>query len=329
MLDLDASFTIDQEARLRLIHKDGQLHRRQSLAPFSTARTKMSHKYLKRATSNLEAAMQIFDPDSPSSASRLTEIGGENTIPGIESVSKACKSGLMRAKKQLKAFLSKKPDSSSDGRGAASEENLKKFSVTSFRAASTKERIHISQSTGHNFKMTRIHKTVNCNLCNKLLNRSLLLQGYRCCGCKLTFHKECANFAAKIPCASPIVSPVREHFMFKRPWESMRTPRPSISTLILEKQGGQLPFGSFNLTKTQQQADPNPLLIESINDLRQFSVFIFKKQSQLGNSKHKRETIADAIFKRSLKEFHMELIGKKQTKFFPLIYLEMQEWKPF
>jgi myosin-9 len=39
-------------------------------------------------------------------------------------------------------------------------------------------------------------------------------------------------------------------------------------------------------------------------------VFIFKKQCQLDQEK-KRDTIVDAIFKKSLREFHMELIGSE------------------
>lgn len=41
---------------------------------------------------------------------------------------------------------------------------------------------------------------------------------------------------------------------------------------------------------------------------REFSVFIFKKQSHL-SQQNKRETVVDAIFKRTLREFHKELIG--------------------
>ena len=53
------------------------------------------------------------------------------------------------------------------------------------------------------------------------------------------------------------------------------------------------------------------LLIESTDDLRAFSVFIFKKQQlQLVDlNKNRRETIVDAVFNRSLREFHKELIG--------------------
>ena len=39
-----------------------------------------------------------------------------------------------------------------------------------------------------------------------------------------------------------------------------------------------------------------------------FSVFIFKKQTGLQDTS-KRDTVVDAIFKKSMREFHMELIG--------------------
>lgn len=51
------------------------------------------------------------------------------------------------------------------------------------------------------------------------------------------------------------------------------------------------------------------MIVESVEDLRQFSVFIFKKQSNLDQKKSKRDTVVDALFKKSLREFHMELIG--------------------
>ncbi|KAK6013917.1 hypothetical protein OSTOST_20740 [Ostertagia ostertagi] len=66
---------------------------------------------------------------------------------------------------------------------------------------------------------------------------------------------------------------------------------------------------SFNLNKTKQQTDPGNMIVESTEDLRQFSVFIFKKQSNLDQKKNKRDTVVDALFKKALREFHMELIG--------------------
>lgn len=57
------------------------------------------------------------------------------------------------------------------------------------------------------------------------------------------------------------------------------------------------------------QTDPGNMIVESVEDLRQFSVFIFKKQSNLDQKKSKRDTVVDALFKKSLREFHMELIG--------------------
>lgn len=88
----------------------------------------------------------------------------------------------------------------------------------------------------------------------------------------------------------------------KTPYRGSRTPRTSLSPLSSSQ------HGSFNLTKTKQQTDPVDLIIESTDDLRQFSVFIFKKQCNLDQEK-KRETAVDSIFKKSLREFHMELIG--------------------
>lgn len=49
--------------------------------------------------------------------------------------------------------------------------------------------------------------------------------------------------------------------------------------------------------------------MESSDDLRQFNVFIFKKLSKIEQDVKKRDTLVDAIFKKALKEFHMEIIS--------------------
>uniref|UniRef100_A0A1I7XGK0 Myosin motor domain-containing protein n=1 Tax=Heterorhabditis bacteriophora TaxID=37862 RepID=A0A1I7XGK0_HETBA len=101
-------------------------------------------------------------------------------------------------------------------------------------------------------------------------------------GCKLCFHKECASFAKSIPCqpASPVRSPTRLYSP-KRPWDIVKQ-RQSTSPLPSSAGGSW----TFNLNKTKQQ-----------------------KQANLDHDKSKRDTIVDAIFKKSLREFHMELIG--------------------
>uniref|UniRef100_A0A158QZM2 Unconventional myosin-IXb (inferred by orthology to a human protein) n=1 Tax=Nippostrongylus brasiliensis TaxID=27835 RepID=A0A158QZM2_NIPBR len=92
-----------------------------------------------------------------------------------------------------------------------------------------------------------------------------------------------------------------------------------------DEAGSAYSRSSFNLNKTKQQVmlpwfhgsstdghlqtDPGNMIVESTEDLRQFSVFIFKKQSNLDQKKNKRDTVVDALFKKSLREFHMELIG--------------------
>lgn len=51
------------------------------------------------------------------------------------------------------------------------------------------------------------------------------------------------------------------------------------------------------------------MIIQSTDDLRQFNVFIFKKFVTLEQNVRKRDTMVDAIFKKALREFHMEIIG--------------------
>ncbi|KAK5970322.1 Unconventional myosin-IXa [Trichostrongylus colubriformis] len=131
-----------------------------------------------------------------------------------------------------------------------------------------------------------------------------ITQVYKCTHCKLCFHKECSSFAKSLPChlSSPVRSPTRFGSP-RRAWDIVSKPRPSTASETSSYSR------SFNLNKTKQQTDPGNMIVESTEDLRQFSVFIFKKQSNLDQKKNKRDTVVDALFKKSLREFHMELIG--------------------
>jgi hypothetical protein len=76
----------------------------------------------------------------------------------------------------------------------------------------------------HQFKPTRVSKTDKCALCNRQMSGLLMIQGFRCFGCKLIFHKECANFATKIPCTTPLTSPnpsCKISEVGRKPWDKM------------------------------------------------------------------------------------------------------------
>ncbi|VDK54437.1 unnamed protein product [Gongylonema pulchrum] len=118
-----------------------------------------------------------------------------------------------RAKKQLKAFLSRRSESvfsEDEGRDSL--------------GASTTLMEGISASTSkpakHNMKISRLHRNESCALCNKNLT-GILIQGYKCMRCKLSFHKECSSFACNIPCqATPAQSPRPEIVVApKKVWE--------------------------------------------------------------------------------------------------------------
>ncbi|KAI3421294.1 hypothetical protein GPALN_014914 [Globodera pallida] len=300
-LDLDASFVLEN-ARLKLIKSHDQkqfeklMHRRQSLA--ATASTKKL-KMLRRAASTESDQIQL--EEDTNTVSKITS--------SLSKVApRACKSGFMKAKKQLKALLTK-AGRQGTCEGTFSEESLNMEGPSSSTRSSSKEaeKLLLKHHQCHNFKPSRLHKGDKCDLCNRPLS-GLLVQGFKCYGCKLLFHKECATFAVKIPCTSPITSPPpQREAAFRRPWDIMvgKTPRNSLAG-VSPCRVSFLPITSFNLTKTKQMTDPTALLIESIDDLREFSVFIFKKQTYIGQQ-NKRETLVDAIFKRSLREFHMEL----------------------
>uniref|UniRef100_A0A1I8BZ14 Myosin motor domain-containing protein n=1 Tax=Meloidogyne hapla TaxID=6305 RepID=A0A1I8BZ14_MELHA len=253
-LALDADFILE-DARLKLIQshsyeaKRKMMQRRQSLA--ATTASARKHKMLRRAAST--ESDQIQDSTS------------KNKIPS--SISKVCpkaKSSFLKATKQLKALLKK---AGRQGAVDVGEGTHFEFDVihSSSTRSSSKE---CDKLRFHQFKPSRVCKTDKCALCNRQMTGILMIQGLRCFGCKLIFHKDCANFASKIPCTTPLTSPNPIYKMSeagRRPWDRI-----------------------------------------------EFSVFIFKKQSHLGQQ-NKRETVVDAIFKRALREFHMELIGMEAT----------------
>ncbi|ULU10712.1 hypothetical protein L3Y34_014757 [Caenorhabditis briggsae] len=197
------------------------------------------------------------------------------------------KLGFQKAKKNLKALFGRKEDEEEPSPGP------------SFSSELTPD-VFISKD--HQFKMSRLHRQEICALCNRHLT-NFISQAHKCQRCKMCLHKECFVFASSIPCnpTSPVRSPTRLHSP-KRPWDLMPHKQRQSSSPIPTT-------GTFSLTKTKQQTDPGNMVVESTEDLRQFSVFIFNKTSTLSGTTSKRDTIVDAVFKKSLKSFHMELLG--------------------
>lgn len=278
--ELDATFIVENK-KLKLIEAADEVtafRRRQSIATTGSA-TKL--KMLRRAASSEADQIAIPEPIVPMSP---------------ESKTKSRRMGFTRAKKQLKAFLSRRSDSilsEDEGRDSLGT------STTLMETAST------SKPAKHTLKMSRLHRNEYCALCNKNLT-GILVQGHKCSKCKLSFHKECSSFASNIPCQlTPAQSPRPDAAPPKKAWEikSAWSPRQSFAPLVLQ------PIKSFSLHKTKQQTDPSDMIIECVDDLRQFNVFIFKKLINLENSPKKRDTLIDAIFKKACKEFHMEIIG--------------------
>uniref|UniRef100_A0A158P6T6 Myosin motor domain-containing protein n=1 Tax=Angiostrongylus cantonensis TaxID=6313 RepID=A0A158P6T6_ANGCA len=186
--------------------------------------------------------------------------------------------GFTKAKKNLKALFGRRSDSANDEDAEDVE---------------TPSSLPSTASYEHHLKISRLHRLDTCAVCNRHLT-GFISQAYKCAQCKLCFHKECSSFANSLQCQpfSPMRSPTRFSSP-RRPWDIVRS--------IYSR--------TFNLNKTKQQTDPGNMIVESTEDLRQFSVFIFKKQSNLNQKKNKRDTVVDALFKKSLREFHMELIG--------------------
>ncbi|VDM37297.1 unnamed protein product [Toxocara canis] len=283
-IDLDATFILEDK-KLKLIDEkpEGDFRRRQSLATtFSTTKLKM----LRRAASTESA-------QSPLKEERFKE------SQSPEGKSKPKRTGFTRARKHLKAFLTRRSDSGhSDDDDAHDSLHCSSTLVESCASTST-----LVKKT-HSFKLTRLHRAESCALCNKNLT-GLLVQGNKCTNCKLSFHKECTAFAASIPCQAPLQPSRVETSPPKRTWD-IRTswsPRHSLAPLNIHTPK------SFNLFKTKQQTDPSDMIIQSTDDLRRFNVFIFKKVTKLEENVLKRDTMVDAIFKKALKEFHMEIIG--------------------
>lgn len=272
-IELDATFILE-DTKLKLIEEgEGGHHRRQSLAPTAST-TKL--KMLRRANSTESNHFSVNRHDDTFATIQLNNSTKQK---------KLTKLGFTKAKKNLKALFGRKEEEEDPTPG------------TSFNNELSPENCNKE----HQFKMSRLHRQEICALCNRHLT-GFISQAHKCLRCKMCLHKECAAFASSLPChpSSPLRSPTRLHSP-KRPWDIVtHKPRHSTSPLV---------SGTFSLTKTKQQTDPGNMVVESTEDLRLFSVFIFNKTTTLNTDSSKRDTIVDAVFKKSLKAFHMELLG--------------------
>ncbi|VDO31638.1 unnamed protein product [Brugia timori] len=279
--ELDATFILEDK-KLKLVEapRDSAIFKRR-ISSASTGTTKKM-KMFRRAASTETDRLSISEHMIPSSP---------------ESKSKSRKIGFMRAKKHLKAFLSRRSDS-------VLSIDESRDSLTACTTLMETIKASASVSTKHNLKLSRLHRNEICALCNKNFT-GILIKGNKCTECKLSFHKECSSFASNIPCQTVIRSLRPDDTPPKKEWEikSSLSPKQSFAPLVLH------PAKSFSLHKTKQQTDPSDMIIESDDDLRHFNVFIFKKLMKLENNKKKRDTQIDAIFKKAFKEFHMEIIG--------------------
>uniref|UniRef100_A0A915PKD8 Uncharacterized protein n=1 Tax=Setaria digitata TaxID=48799 RepID=A0A915PKD8_9BILA len=269
--ELDATFILEDK-KLKLVEtpRDSAIFKRRISLASTGAPKKM--KMFRRAASTETDRISIAEHMVPSSP---------------ESKTKSKRIGFRRAKKHLKAFLSRRSDSV-----VSVDESRDSLVASSTLIETTKTSNSVPLK--HNLKISRLHRNESCALCNKNLT-----------GCKLSFHKECSSFASNIPCQILSQSLRPDDTPPKKAWEikSAWPPKQSFAPLVLQ------PVKSFSLHKTKQQTDPSDMIIETDDDLRQFNVFLFKKLMNLENNKKKRDTQIDAIFKKAFKEFHMEIIG--------------------
>uniref|UniRef100_A0A8R1DFX9 Uncharacterized protein n=1 Tax=Caenorhabditis japonica TaxID=281687 RepID=A0A8R1DFX9_CAEJA len=133
-------------------------------------------------------------------------------------------------------------------------------------------------SKDHQFKMSRLHRQEICALCNRHLT-NFISQAHKC--------------------QSGMQNVSSQGMLRVRLFHSMQSDVASSianTTTLAEKAVG------FD-------TDPGNMVVESTEDLRQFSVFIFNKTTNLSENTTKRDTVVDAVFKKSLRAFHMELLG--------------------
>ncbi|CAG9541021.1 unnamed protein product [Cercopithifilaria johnstoni] len=279
--ELDATFILeDKKLKLIEVPRDSTIFKRR-ISSASTGTTKKT-KMLRRAASTETDRISISE---------------HMILSSPESKSKSRKMAFMRAKKHLKAFLSRHSDSI-----LSIGESRDSLTASTTLVEATKA--PVSVVTQHNLKLSRLHRNETCVLCNKNFT-GILVKGNKCTECKLSFHKECSSFASNIPCHVMTHSFRPNDMPPKKEWETKPSwlPKQSFAPLVFH------PAKSFSLHKAKQQTDPSDMIIESYSDLRQFNVFIFKKLMKLESNKKKRDTRIDAIFKKAFKEFHMEIIG--------------------
>ncbi|KAK6730480.1 hypothetical protein RB195_007130 [Necator americanus] len=279
-IELDATFILE-DTKLKLIEEQDLCHRRQSLAPTaSTAKLRMLRRANSTDSNIMARGEDGFKPLQLESPTTKKKTGS--------------RMGFTKAKKNLRALFGRRTDSTNEEDAADVEQ-----------PASNELTLPPISYEEHHLKISRLHRQEMCAVCNRHLS-GFISQAYKCAQCKLCFHKECSSFANSLPCqiSSPMRSPSRFNSP-RRAWDIVSKPRLSTSPAP-----GRSSFSlTFNLNKTKQQTDPGNMIVESTEDLRQFSVFIFKKQSNLDHKNNKRDTVVDALFKKSLREFHMELIG--------------------
>ncbi|WKX90047.1 hypothetical protein Q1695_009130 [Nippostrongylus brasiliensis] len=284
-IECDATFILE-DTKLKLIEESGDLggQRRQSLAPTaSTTKLRMMRRANSTDSNTMVRTDDGFKPLQLGSPTAKKKTGS--------------RMGFTKAKKNLKALFGRRSNS-------VTEEDGMDMEMPTSNELCPPALPVISQD--HHLKISRLHRQEACAVCNRHLS-GFISQAHKCTQCKLCFHKECSSFAKSLPCqpTSPMRSPTRFSSP-RRAWDIVSKPRSPTSR---DEAGSAYSRSSFNLNKTKQQTDPGNMIVESTEDLRQFSVFIFKKQSNLDQKKNKRDTVVDALFKKSLREFHMELIG--------------------
>ncbi|GAB6028580.1 Unconventional myosin-IXAa, variant 2 [Chamberlinius hualienensis] len=148
------------------------------------------------------------------------------------------------------------------------------------------------QQIQHTFKqVNKFTKADVCLACEKSMV-SLFGNGYRCQECGSVVHPRCIQQANKWPCTH------RTH-----PEASRKSRKPIITRIDIPQSG------NWNLHRTVEYQDRTDRVISDVMELKHMDEFISKKICLMEESGRKRDTIADVVFKKALRNFKAQLIS--------------------
>lgn len=157
----------------------------------------------------------------------------------------------------------------------------------------------------HKLKVTKSHRNEVCTTCEKVIT-GLSTKAYKCSLCKDMFHMRCAPVNA---CTKQTKSSVRDktvalptspkHRKYKKVAKMLSDPKTVVSA----------PSEGRNVDSGMEFKDMMNKVIGDKVELQHLSAFIYQKIIEMSTNKTKDEPIVDKLFRRTLSEFHQNMVS--------------------